>query len=73
MNVPAWLVGAGNIAILDAMWTSYSRGAAVEKAAAFINNPGKTMYADITGNTSTGKTYTITGNVEVSPFSVVDA
>lgn len=73
MNVPAWLVGAGNIAVLDAMWTSYSRGAAVEKAAVFINNPGKTMYADITGNTSTGKTYTITGNVEVSPFSVVDA
>lgn len=73
MNVPAWLVGAGNIAVLDAMWTSYSRGAAVEKAAVFINNPGKTMYADITGNTSTGKTYTITGNVEVSPYSVVDA
>ena len=73
MNVPAWLVGAGNIAVLDAMWTSYSRGAAVEKAAVFINNPGKTMYADITGNTSTGKTYTITGNVEVPPFSVVDA
>lgn len=73
MNVPAWLIGAGNIAVLDAMWTSYSRGAAVEKAAAFINNPGKTMYADITGNTSTGKTYTITGNVEVSPYAVVDA
>lgn len=73
MNVPAWLVGAGNIVVLDAMWTSYSRGSAVEKTAAFINNPGKTMYADITGNTTTGKTYTITGNVEVSPFSVVDA
>lgn len=73
MNVPGWLVGAGNIAVLDAMWTSYSRGAAVEKAAAFINNPGKQMYADITGNTTTGKTYTITGNVEVSPYSVVDA
>lgn len=73
MNVPAWLTGAGNIAVLDAMWTSYSRGAAVEKTAAFINNPGKTMYADITGNTSTGKTYTITGNVEVSPYAVVDA
>lgn len=73
MNVPSWLVGAGTIVVLDAMWTSYSRSAPVEKTTAFINNPGKTMYADITGNTSTGKTYTITGCVEVSPFSVVDA
>lgn len=73
MHVPSWLIGAGTIVTLDAMWTSYSQGAAVEKAAAFINNPGKKMYADITGNTSTGKTYVITGNVEVSPYAVVDA
>lgn len=64
MNVPSWMISSASLTPLDCMWTSFSRGTVPEKTTAFINNGAKTLYADITGNSTTGKTYFINGTVE---------
>lgn len=64
MNVPSWMISSATMTPLECIWTSFSRGSEPDRTVAFINNGGKTLYADITGNTTTGKTYFITGTVE---------
>lgn len=63
--IPDWLIGVSGVTFLDAVWTSFARHGATETTVAFINNGNKTLYADITGNTTTGKTYYIQGVVPI--------
>lgn len=72
MVVPSWMISSATTTPLDCMWTSFSRGSEPEKATAFINNGAKTLYADITGNTTSGKTYFITGTVENVAYESLD-
>lgn len=72
MNVPSWMISSATVTPVDCMWTSFSRGSAPDKTPAFINNGAKTLYADITGNSTTGKTYFITGTVENVAYESID-
>lgn len=72
MDVPSWMISSASMTPLECMWTSFSRGSEPKKAVAFINNGAKSLYADITGNTTDGKTYFITGTVENVAYQSLD-
>lgn len=72
MDVPSWMISSATMTPLECMWTSFSRGSEPDRTVAFINNGAKTLYADITGNTTTGKTYFITGTVENVAYESLD-
>lgn len=63
--IPDWLIGANGVTFLDAVWTSFARHGATETTVAFVNNGSKTLFADITGNNTTGKTYYIQGVIPI--------
>ena len=64
MNVPSWMISPTSYTPINCMWTNFTRGTAPQSAVAFINNGAKTLYADITGNSTTGKTYFMVGTIE---------
>lgn len=64
MNVPSWMIAPVNYTPVTCMWTSFQRGSTPAPTTAFINNGAKTLYADITGNSETGKTYFMVGTIE---------
>lgn len=64
-HIPDWLIGVSGVTFLDAVWTSFARHGTTETTVAFVNNGNKTLYADITGNTTTGKTYYIQGVIPI--------
>lgn len=64
MNVPSWMIAPVAYTPITCMWSSFQRGSEPVPATAFINNSGKTLYADITGNSVTGKTYFMVGTIE---------
>lgn len=62
---PDWLIGVSGVTFLDAVWSSFARHGATATTVAFVNNGNKTLYADITGNTTTGKTYYMQGVIPI--------
>lgn len=64
-HFPDWLIGASGVTFLNAVWSSFARDGATEATVAFVNNGNKTLFADITGNTTTGKTYYIQGVIPI--------
>lgn len=64
-HIPDWLIGTSGVTFLDAVWSSFARHGATETTVAYVNNSNKTLFADITGNTATGKTYYIQGVIPI--------
>jgi lysophospholipase L1-like esterase len=64
-HIPDWLIGVNGVTFLNAVWSSFARHGATETTVAFVNNGNKLLYADITGNTTSGKTYYIQGVIPI--------
>lgn len=60
-HIPDWLIGFAGITYLNGLYTDFTRHNVPKMNVALINNTDKLMYADITEQTSTGKTCWMVG------------